>query len=597
MRASAQDGRYPRPQLLRPRWVDLGGEWEFDVDDGSPSLERVRGARRFPRTIVVPYPPEAPLSGIGDTGYHPVVWYRRRVSTDDLAAAGFTGDGRLLVHLGAVDYRADVWAGGIHVGHHEGGHTPFTVDVTDAATGAFDLVVRAEDDPLDLEQPRGKQDWEPDPHVIWYHRTTGIWQPVWLEAVARQHVAHLQWRPDAAAARVGLHVELAHAPEPGTAVRVVVEHGDQRLAEVTAIVGHQRGEVSVPLGVLRNGQDYERFLWSPERPVLLDAHVTVLSPEGDEVDTVHSYFGLRSVGVAGARFLLNDRPYPVRAVLSQGYWPQSHLAAPSAEALRDEVQLIKDLGFTTARLHQKIEDPRFLFWADRLGLLVWEELPSAYEFSATAGERLTREWLEAMRRDASHPCIAVWVPFNESWGVQQVASDERQQHLVRSLFHLTKALDGTRLVVSNDGWEHLDSDLLTVHDYENDAAVLEASYATTSAIAETVSGIGPGRRRMFVLPVDETPSIVGAPVVVSEFGGVSLEADPEGGTWGYRVVATSAELERQLRALFGALNASPAIAGWCYTQLTDTAQETNGLADEKRVPKLPAEVIRAMVRG
>lgn len=593
-RASVQDGTYPRPQLVRPRWLDLGGEWDFAVGDGPEG--RATPAQHFGRTIVVPFPPEAPLSGIGETGYHPVVWYRRRITADELGATGFTGDERLLLHFGAVDYRADVWAGGAHVGSHEGGHTPFTVDVTAAARGGFDLVVRAEDDPLDLAQPRGKQDWEPEPHIIWYHRTSGIWQPVWLEAVPRQHVSRLEWRPDAAGARVELRLELAQPPTPGSAVRITVAH-ENLLAQVTSTLSGRREEVSIPLAALRNGQDTEHLLWSPERPVLLDAQVELLDAQGRPADTVASYFGVRSVAVEAGRFLLNGRPYPIRAVLSQGYWPQSHLAAPSAESLRDEVQLIKDLGFTTARLHQKIEDPRFLYWADRLGLLVWAEMPSVYEYSAIAAGRLAGEWTEAVRRDLSHPCVAVWVPFNESWGVPQVADDERQQHLVRSLYHLTKALDGSRPVVSNDGWEHLESDLLTIHDYQNDAAVLASSYADEAAIAATVAGIGPGGRRIRVLPPEQTPALVAAPVVVSEFGGVSLEADPDSDGWGYRVVATTADFERQLAALFGALNASDAIAGWCYTQLTDTAQETNGLADEKRAPKLPVVDIRAMVRG
>ena len=599
VRASAQDGTYPRPQLVRSHWLGLDGEWDFAFDDDAASGATHRAApdAAWTRKIVVPFPPESGQSGVGDPGYHPVVWYRRRVAAEEVAAAGFTGGGRLLLHFGAVDYRAEVWAGGSHVGGHEGGHTPFTVDVTRAATGgAFDIVVRAEDDPHDLEQPRGKQDWEVHPHVIWYHRTTGIWQPVWLEAVPDQHVERLAWRPDAARASAALQVELARRPALGTSVRIRVDLEGHGIADVTTNVTEVRAEVTIPLDVLRNGQDTERYLWSPDRPTLFDARVDVMGPDGP-LDTTYSYFGLRSVAAGGGRFLLNDRPYPVRAVLSQGYWPQSHLAAPSAEALRAEVQLIKDLGFTTARLHQKVEDPRFLYWADRLGLLVWDELPSAYVYSTTTVERLTREWLEVVRRDVSHPSVVVWVPFNESWGVPRVADDTCQQHLVSSLYHLTKALDGSRLVVSNDGWEHLDSDLLTIHDYQNDAALLADTYADEAAIERTISGIGPGRRRIFVLPSEQTPDIVGAPVIVSEFGGVSSDPDPESGNWGYRVVTTPAELDRQLSALFQALNGSQAIAGWCYTQLTDTEQETNGLTDEKRVPKLPVADIRAMVRG
>ena len=264
--------------------------------------------------------------------------------------------------------------------------------------------------------------------------------------------------------------------------------------------------------------------------------------------------------------------------------------------MRAEVELIKSLGFTTVRVHQKIEDPRFLYWADRLGLLVWEEMPSAYEFSATASARLVAEWTEVVRRDSSHPSVVVWVPFNESWGVQHLATDARQQDFVRTLYHLTKSLDDTRLVISNDGWEHTRSDLLTIHDYENDAVRLLASYGSADAIAAAWTAIAPNARRMLVGTAEERAYTAAKPVVLSEFGGVSVEPT-ESGTWGYRLVESHDHLEEHLGGLFAAARESESFAGWCYTQLTDTAQETNGLADENRVPKLPAERIRAIVEG
>jgi len=606
LRASEQDGTYPRPQLVRSTWVDLCGQWEFEHDDTrAPDLDADRAGRPFADRITVPFPPESPASGIGRPGYHPVLWYRRRVTAADLAASGYQPGGRLLLHLGAVDYRADVWADGHRVATHEGGHTPFTADVTAAAervrAGAvdgFDVVVRAEDDPLDVEQPRGKQDWEPTPHVIWYERTSGIWQPVWLEAVPAQHVTHLSWWPDVVGAAATLRVELAQPPAAGTRVRVTLAHDGAEITGVTASAGRSRTEVRVPLDILRNGQDYERFLWSPSRPTLLDAWVDVLDADGQPLDTVASYTGLRTVGTEGDDFLLNDRPHPVRAVLSQGYWPQSHLAAPSAAAIREEVELCKELGFTTARLHQKVEDPRFLFWADRLGLMVWGEMPSTFQFSATAVERTTREWLEVLRRDASHPSLVVWVPLNESWGVQQIAHDASQLDFARSLYHLTKAVDPTRLVIANDGWEHAEADLHTIHDYENDPAVLEAAYLDADAVRARSTGIGPGHRRITLLDAQEAPRVAAAPVVVSEFGGVSYDPTPaDGDTWGYRVVHSADEYREQLGGVFRALHASRTLAGWCYTQLTDTVQETNGLTDEHRVPKLPVATIRAMVEG
>ena len=303
------------------------------------------------------------------------------------------------------------------------------------------------------------------------------------------------------------------------------------------------------------------------------------------VDSVTSYLGLRSAAVDRRLFLLNDRPRYVRSVLSQGYWPESHLAAPSADALRDEVRLIKDLGFNATRIHQKFEDPRFLFWADRLGLMVWAEAPATFTFTPVAAERTVREWLEVVHRDLSHPSIVTWVPLNESWGVQHIAHDARMLHFARALVHLTKALDPTRPVVSNDGWEQADTDILAIHDYEGDGDVMRARYRDRAAIDELVSGIGPAGRRL-VLSGDVTE----LPVMLTEFGGISFDVHRTEDAWGYTDATSAGDFRSRLGSLMTAVHDSAALAGYCYTQLTDTQQETNGLVGSDRKPKLPLAV-------
>ena len=589
---------YPRPQLVRAAWLDLGGRWEFGYDDEDTGVDdRWADGHDLDREILVPFPPESPASGIGDPGFHPVVWYRRRITRADLERAGLGVQGdRVLLHFGAVDYRADVWLDGQHLGAHEGGHTPFTFDVTPHVRGpaeSWSLVVRAEDDPHDPAQPRGKQDWELESRGIWYDRTTGIWQPVWLEAVPAVHVRRLAWSADLAAATVTLDLELSARPAGPAQVRVLLSAGAEPLADVSVRADEPRSRTVLALRGQSNGMAARALLWSPEQPRLVEAEVTVTAADG-AVDRVWSYLGLRSVGWAAGRFLINDRPCYLRAVLAQGYWRESHLAAPSADALRAEVQLIADLGFNAARVHQKAEDPRFLAWADRLGVLLWGEAPAAYEFSATAVERTTREWLDLVRRDVSHPSIVTWVPLNESWGIQHVAADPAQLAFAQALRHLTRALDGTRPVISNDGWEHAGSDLWTVHDYGTSGEQLAASYTDPATVLALMAGIGPLGRRMHVL--DGTYD--GQPVIVSEFGGVSdVPAVDLETSWGYVTTAGSEQYESLLRELFTALQSSPVLAGFCYTQLTDTGQETNGLADPQRRPKLPAERIRAIVQG
>jgi beta-galactosidase/beta-glucuronidase len=589
------DDVHPRPQFVRLAWHSLDGTWDFAHDDADDGL-RAGWANVFPSggTITVPFPPESEASGVGDTGYHPVVWYRRTLTAADLdAAARSTASPRVLLHFGAVDYRATVWLDGELVGTHEGGHTPFSFDITQHVRDGdeWSIVVRAEDDPLDVGQPRGKQDWLPEPHVIWYHRTTGIWQPVWLEAVPAVAVRSLHWTTDLPSATVRLEVSLDRVPLPGTSCRVVVTREGRSLADTTVAVTRDRFTILLPIPEQENGQGYERLLWTPEHPVLLDAAVEVTGPGGS--DTITSYLGLRSAAVERGRFLLNDRPVFLRSVLEQGYWPESHLAAPSADALRAEVQLIKDLGFNAVRIHQKFEDPRFLYWTDRLGILVWAEAPGTYESSPTAITRTVREWLEVLDRDRSHPSIVTWVPLNESWGVQHIAATPALQSFARGITELTRAIDPTRPVISNDGWEHVDSDLLTVHDYEWRPDVVRERYGTAEAFRRELDGVGPAGRRILL-----SGQADGVPVVLSEFGGIRWSPSGSGDAdWGYSTATSAEDFEERLSGLLEAVQASPVLAGFCYTQLTDTLQEANGLLTADRTPKLPIERLRAIVTG
>jgi len=597
-RASLADGTYPRPQLVRDAWADLCGPWGFRYDDDGRGLEeRWFVTADFDRQIVVPFPPEATASGIHDTGYHPVVWYARSFGADELARAGIGVQGdRLVVRFGAVDYRCHVWVDGQFVGQHEGGHTPFGFDLTGALDPDVEnhlLVVRAEDDPADVEQPRGKQDWELNPHSVWYHRTTGIWQPVWLEAVPSASITALRWDAKIADGAVELSAELSERVEGGTlAVDIWFRH--EHLGSVTVAVNSLRPRVRVPLARLTNGQDYEQLLWSPEHPRLLDARVEVLDSRGGIIDGVGSYLGLRTAAARHGRFWLNDRPVFLRSVLSQGYWPDTQLAAPSADALREEVQLILDLGFNAARVHQKIEDPRFLYWADRLGLMLWAEMPSAYEFSPTAVRRLSAEWADVLARDVSHPSIVTWVPLNESWGVQHIATDPRARSHAAALRHFTRAIDPSRPVVSNDGWEHVDTDIFTIHDYEPDGEVVAARYADADSVAALFHGAGPAGRRLSLRRDDPGST----PVMLTEFGGIKFTTDRAADdAWGYSTASNAADFAERLSSLLAAVRASSVLAGYCYTQLSDTGQETNGLVTAAREPKLPVSQFRAIMTG
>ncbi|MFJ8822695.1 glycoside hydrolase family 2 protein [Streptomyces sp. NPDC102467] len=583
---------HPRPQLVRdPDWRDLNGSWQFAYDDE----ERGRTDRwmdpgvtaPYTRTITVPYPPESEASGVQDTGFHPVLWYRRTVDVSRPVAGR-----RLLLHFGAVDYRADVWLGGRLVGRHEGGHTGFSCDLTDAVDrdGEQVLVVRAEDRPLDAAQPRGKQDWRRDPHVIWYHRTSGIWQPVWLEDVPDERVRALHWTPDVAHALVHCRVDLSRWPRRPLHLTVRLTKGGQVLADQRVLTDGQETTFDIAVPALRHGQELDDLLWSPEHPHLVDASVVLSdAADGTSVDRVTSYLGLRDIGWDNGVFLLNHKPYFLRLALQQGYWPASHLSA-AADTLRREAELAKEIGLNGLRIHQKIEDPRFLYWADRLGLVLWEEMPSAYVFGATTVERVVGEWTEAISRDLSHPSIVAWVPVNESWSVPNPAVVPAQRHFMDALYHLTKALDPSRPAVSNDGWEISAADIWGVHDYTQRAEVLAERYGHASLRQGEVVEQWPGAKRLTL----DGARHHGQPVVLSEFGGATFEP-AEGAEWfGYDTVATQQEFADRLASLVRAA-AGSGLAGFCYTQFTDTEQETNGLFTADRKPKIPVAELRSIL--
>jgi beta-galactosidase/beta-glucuronidase len=582
---------YPRPQFRRPEWTNLNGEWAFAFDNEDAGLARGwhrvpaqdlrSGDSPFDRRITVPFCYQSELSGIGDPSFHDVVWYARTFDPSP-------GGERLLLHFGAVDYRAAVWVNGTQVTEHEGGHTPFSADVTPAlAQGENVVVVRAEDPSRDATIPRGKQYWKERSEGIFYTRTTGIWQTVWLEPVGRRRIDSLRLSPDVDAARVDVEVGV-EGFEPGLSLRLAVSvKGDPMLDDRMELRAPliQRSLPLLSRGAAPDTPHLSEWpkpaLWSPEHPDLYDLRLELLDADGNVLDAVESYFGMRKIEARDGKVLLNDRPYYQRLVLDQGYFPGGLLTAPTDEDLRKDIELAKEMGFNGARKHQKIEDPRWLFWADTLGFLIWGEMANAYAYSPDYVRRITGEWQEAVRRDHNHPCIVAWVPMNESWGVPELATDPAQIDHLLSLYHLTRSLDRSRPVVSNDGWEHARTDLCTIHDYGSPED-LSCRYATP----ESSVAARPAKRPIYA----PGHSSRGEPILISEFGGIAFSSE-EGG-WGYSTVADAEEFLERYDALISALLESEAVRGFCYTQLTDVEQEVNGLLTYDRKPKADPARIR-----
>lgn len=582
---------YPRPQFVREAWQNLNGPWEFAFDDadvGEAEAWYSKPDAPFDRTIIVPFAYQSQLSGIGTKEVHEIVWYRR---TFDAPGAG---EVRWLLHFGAVDYAAKVWVNGHYVGSHEGGHTPFTFDVTQwvRPTGNT-LVVRAHDDMRDLELPRGKQYWKTQSEAIWYTPTTGIWQTVWLEPVHPTHIRSLRMTPDVDRHEVHFQVELAGAASDTRVELAISFEGHTFVRDSFGVEGADAGPSafrrirrSIPITYGGHSFDHAAY-WTPEHPHLYDVELRVVDGSGRTLDKVTSYFGLRKIHTEGGRVYLNNRPYYMRLVLDQGYWPDGILTAPSDEALKKDIELAKAMGFNGARKHQKVEDPRWLYWADKLGFLVWGEMANAYQYSPSYAAKITREWIEVIERDYNHPCIVCWVPINESWGVTNMEGDVRQRYHATAMYYLTKSLDPTRLVISNDGWEHTESDLLTIHDYDQNH---ERFYRRWSDVAQAIATIRPGGRRPM------WNDLSGRPVLITEYGGIAFKASEWTG-WGYSGVDNPEALLLGYANLTGAIHACKEVQGFCYTQLTDVEQEINGLLTFDRKPKLPLEKIREITLG
>jgi beta-galactosidase/beta-glucuronidase len=585
------DYSYPRPNLRRSRWMTLNGPWRFRFDN-EMKLRMPRDIPDWPLTINVPFAPESAMSGIGDTGFHQACWYEREFDVPE-----DWRQGRVLVHFGAVDWQARVWINDLKVCQHQGGHTPFDADITFALVPGTRqrITVWAEDDPHDLEKPRGKQDWRLEPHSIWYPRTTGIWQTVWLEYVGETYIQDIRWTPNLERWEIGFGVIVAGSQVDDTSVNVRLHCGSRLLAEDTYhVVG---GEVYRRIGLSDPGIDDYRneMLWSPERPTLIDAEIKLLR-DGKVIDELRSYTALRSIGVQAERLTLNGRPYNLRLVLDQGYWPETLMTAPDGEALRKDVELAKAMGFNGVRKHQKIEDPRYLYWADVLGLAVFTEMPSAYRFTHKAIKRLLQEWVEVIARDISHPCVVIWVPFNESWGVPDLPSLSAPRDTVQAFYHLTRSLDQTRLVIGNDGWESSATDIIGIHDYDSDPNHIRARYGPEVKLQEFFDRRWSGGR---ILTLDGHPHR-GQPVLLSEFGGVAyIRPDDERFEqgWGYERIDDLEAFRRRVQAIIEVVRCTAMFSGFCYTQFADTFQEANGLLFADRTPKIPLEEIAHAVRG
>jgi beta-galactosidase/beta-glucuronidase len=567
---------YPRPQFVRETWLSLNGRWAFEIDPAGSGRERgLAAADRLSGSIVVPFAPESPLSGVGHVDFMAAVWYRRPFTLPD----DWEGK-RVLLHVGACDYKTTVYLDGAEVGRHVGGYTPFTVDLTDRLDGRLEgvLTIQAEDDVRGFAQAKGKQSHLHHSFGCDYTRTTGIWQTVWLEAVPRACLASARVIPQLAAGGAMIELRAGGDPLPrGSVVRVVARADGHRVGETVAPAS------AVSTVFLRVD---EVRAWSPDDPFLYDLTFRLESADGRLLDSVSSYMGLRSIEIRGHAVELNGRPVFQRLILDQGFYPDGIYTAPSDAALRADIELSLAMGFNGARLHQKVFEPRFLYWCDRLGYLVWGEGPDwGLDLDKAEGfAGLCQTMTEMVQRDFNHPSIVGWCPLNEH-------AYPNNREGCRTLYRLVKAIDPTRPVVDASGWQHVETDIYDVHDYDQDPVTFARRYEPLMLD----SASGPYENKG-VCP-DNASYRPEQPYFVSEFGGIWWNPGQVGTeAWGYgdRPRSEEAFLAR-FEGLCSALLDHPRMFGFCYTQLTDVEQEVNGLYTYDRRPKFDPARIRAIV--
>ncbi|MBR5152942.1 MAG: beta-galactosidase [Clostridia bacterium] len=565
---------HPTPQFLRKRWRNLNGEWEFEFDFDKTALQQETFSKeKLEKTILIPFCPESDLSRVGYRDYIPAICYQKSfvISEDDL-------NHRIILHFGAVDYKAHVYVNKKKVGIHIGGYTPFHFDITDfVVEGENKIFLYAEDDVTTGLQCSGKQTEKPYSYECRYTRTTGIWQTVWLEFVPEKHIKSYRFYPDVKECSVLITGET---------------HGNGMVNVYIGLEGDTVGiaqafsngyfSVKVPLT--------KKQLWEIGKGGLYDVKFQF------EEDCVSSYFGLREIQIDGYKILINGKSVFQRLVLDQGYYPDGIYTAPSDDALKNDILLSMNAGFNGARLHEKVFEPRYLYHADCLGYLVWGEYPdwgiNDYNNGKVLSDMLNG-WVEAIHRDFNHPSIIGWCPFNETW---KYIESETGLRVLETFYTVTKQLDPTRPCIDASGNFHSVTDIYDLHDYDQDPVSFGKRYQmfAEKGIYDT-SEYAPDAKPFFYKYYQYQ---IGTPSFVSEYGGIRWDLCPDvendlKESWGYgNAPKTEKEFMERYRGLTETLLKNKYMFGFCYTQLYDVEQEKNGLYTYERSPKFDMEPIK-----
>jgi beta-galactosidase/beta-glucuronidase len=564
---------YPRPQFARSSWKNLNGTWTFSFDFGKSGKERdFASSQGFEGKITVPFCLESPLSGVDHKDFIPAIWYQRSITIPE----DWKGK-KVILHFGAVDFETEVFIDGKSAGKHYGGTSSFEMDITPfvSSGGTHSLVVYALDDNRSGLQPSGKQCRAFQSRGVHYTRTTGIWQTVWMEAVSEYGLKSFHILPDLDMKRFSVQASF-YSVRPDLTFRVTVTDGTKRVSRAEAIASDSV-VCLLPINKPKT--------WSPENPFLYDLILEVVDKSGRILDHVQSYAGMRKVHIQGNRIFLNNEPYYLRLVLDQGFYPDGIWTAPSDAALKKDIELSMRAGFNGARLHQKVFEERFHYWADKLGYLTWGESSSwgIDVNNGAAARNFLIEWQEIIMRDRNHPSIIAWTPFNEAWG-----RGESLKRLLVDAYNLTHNIDPTRPVNDSSGGLHFETDLWTEHTYEQDPAKMKTLLALSD------------KNEVWRRLPERSGEYRGQPYLIDEYGGIKWIPSPDQkfapDSWGYGEDPTTLEeFYTRLEALTDVILGMPHICGFCYTQLTDIEQEQNGIYNYDRSEKFDMKKINSIL--
>ena len=574
---------YPRPQFVRKEWENLNGEWDFIFDEYNEGEDKEYFVN-FPKEnnkIQVPFTHETQLSGIQDESVHNVVWYHKEITI----SKNELNNKKVVIHFEGSDYLTKVWINGKYVGTHEGGYSRFSFDIENyLKLGENEITVKVEDS-LSKEQPRGKQRYKKESWKCWYVQTTGIWKTVWLEFLPMYYIKSVKNTSDLDTKTIKLEYETNIAEKEFENEQFYIETEISFNGKIVntnkTLLQNTYQEVIIP--ICQENVQHEIQKWSPDTPNLYDI-TYILYKEDKMMDIVYSYFGVRKIEIQKNKILLNEKEIYLKLILDQGYWKSSHLTPPNEEAIIKDIDIALEYGYNGIRKHQKVEDERFLYWCDVKGVLVWSEMANCYVFNDKSIQNFTEQWIKVVKQNYNHPSIITWVPINESWGLPNIAKDKKQQNFANSLYYITKSLDNTRPVISNDGWEHTISDIITIHDYKQDGELLYSEYMDKERkVLNNVKEYN-SHHKLFA----EGYTYTGQPVIMSEYGGTALNSEKG---WGYgNQVKDEMDFVERFYELTDVVKNIPYMTGYCYTQLTDVQQEINGLVDENRKDKFSDEV-------